>query len=62
MHNYLLDEGMRIISEKIDIFNIFDKMYKDEEITEKVVINKTIDMSDKCKLQLQSLFDQIYEF
>ena len=37
-------------------------MYKDEEITEKVVINKTIDMSDKCKLQLQSLFDQIYEF
>ena len=62
MHNYLLDEGMRIISEKIDIFNIFDKMYKDEEITEKIVINKTIEMSDKCKLQLQSLFDRIYEF
>ena len=57
MHNYLLDERMRIIIEKIDIFNIFDKMYKHEEITEKVVINKTIEMSDKCKLHLQSLFD-----
>ena len=53
IHNYLLDEGMRIISEKVDIFNIFDKMYKDEEITEKVVINKTIEMSDLCKLKLQ---------
>ena len=62
IHNYLLDEGMRIISEKVDIFNIFDKMYKDEEITEKVVINKTIEMSDKCKLKLQSIFSQVYEF
>ena len=53
MHNYLLDEGMRIIIEKIDIFNIFDKMYKYEEIEEKVVINKTIEMSDLYKLKLQ---------
>ena len=53
MNNYLLDEGMRIIAEKIDIFNLFDKMYKCEEITEKVVINKTIEMSDLCKLKLQ---------
>ena len=53
IYNYLLDEGMNIISEKIDIFNIFDKMYKYEEITEKVEINKTIKMSDICKLKLQ---------
>ena len=51
--NYLLDEGMRIISEKIDIFNIFDKMYKYEEITEKIVVNKSIEMSDICKIKLQ---------
>ena len=53
MHNYLLDERMKIIIEKIDIFNIFDKMYKYEEIEEKAVINKTIEMSDLCKLKLQ---------
>jgi hypothetical protein len=55
IHNFLLDEGMNIISEKIDIFNIFDKMYKDEEIREKVLLNKIIEMSDDCKLKLKSL-------
>jgi hypothetical protein len=61
MYNYLLDEGMRIISEKIDIFNIFNKIYKDEEIIEKEVIKKTMEMSDECKLKLKSIY-QIYNF
>ncbi len=55
MYNYLLDEGMRIISEKIDIFNIFNKMYRDGEIAEKEAIKNTIEMSDECKLKLKSL-------
>jgi len=53
IQNYLLDEGMNIISEKLDVFNIFEKMYKDEEIMEKIVCNKTIEMSDECKIRLQ---------
>ena len=53
INNCLLDEGMRIISEKMDIFNIFDKMYKYEDLTEKVVVNKSIEMSDKCIIKLQ---------
>ena len=55
MYNYLLDEGMRIIKEKMDIFYIFNKMYKDEEITENETIKKTIEMSDKCKVKIYSL-------
>ena len=55
MYNYLLDEGMRIIKEKMDIFYIFNKMYKDEEITENEKIKKTIEMSDKCKVKIDSL-------
>ena len=61
IQNYLLDEGMNIISEKMDIFNIFEKMYKDEEIMEKIVCNKTIQMSDECKIKLQTINHKFYE-
>ena len=59
MENVLLDEGMNIISENIDIFNIFEKMYKNEEIMEKLVSNNTIEMSDKCKIKLQSIYNKL---
>ena len=52
---------MNIISEKLDVFNIFEKMYKDEEIMEKIVCNKTIEMSDECKVKLQSIYNKFYE-
>jgi len=61
IQNYLLDEGMNIISEKLDVFNIFEKMYKDEEIMEKIVCNKTIEMSDECKVKLQNIYHKFYE-
>ena len=44
---------MNIITEKMDIFNLFEKMYKCEEIMKKIVCNKTIEMSDECKIKLQ---------
>ena len=59
IQNYLLDEGMNIICEKLDIFNIFDKIYKDEEIMEKIICNKNIEMSSKCKIKLQSLNNKL---
>ena len=61
IQNYLLDEGMNIISEKLDVFNIFEKMYKDEEIMEKMMYNKTIQMSDECKIKIQSINHKFYE-
>ena len=46
--NVLLDEGMDIISRRLDIFNIFEKMYKAEQRNEPL-LNKTFSMSSECK-------------
>jgi hypothetical protein len=51
--NILLDEGMNIIAEKLDIFNIFEKMFKYEEI--KVINKKIIEMSDESKRKLKNI-------
>ena len=55
VQNVLLDEGMNIISKKLDIFNIFDKLYRDEKIHEKYKKNELIEMSDESKTKLQYL-------
>ena len=56
IQNVLLDEGMNIISEKLDIFNIFDKLYRDEKIHEKFIKNEIIEMSDECKIKQRNLY------
>ena len=53
IQNILLDEGMNIISEKIDIFNIFEKMYKLDKI--KIINKKIFEMSDESKIKLKSI-------
>ena len=57
MQNILLKEGLHIISEHLDIFNIFEKLYKDEKIQGKIKRreNDIIEMSDICKLKLNTL-------
>ncbi len=42
----------------MDIFNMFKKIYKDEELQEKIK-NTNIEMSDECKLKLQSLNNKV---
>ena len=37
VQNVLLDEGIGVISNKLDVFNIFDKLYRDEKIHEKYI-------------------------
>ena len=49
--NFLIKEGMNLISRRLDIFNIFEKIYQDEQRKE-TVINKVIPMSDECKAGL----------
>ena len=49
MNVNLLDEGVKIISEKLDIMNIFVKLYQDEKMQEKMLGNlEGIRMSDEC--------------
>ena len=45
--NILIDEGMDLISRRLDIFNIFEKMYKAEQRNEPL-LNKIVTMSDDC--------------
>ena len=48
---------MNIISKKLDIFNIFDMLYRDEKIHEKNKINELIGISDEYKIKLQSIYN-----
>ena len=55
IENILLDEGMNLIKEKLDIFYIFDIIYRSGKIHEKLVKEEIIEMSDECKKKLQSI-------
>ena len=52
-NNTLLDEGMKLIVEQLDVFNIFRKLYieakREKELKDKSVI---VDMTDECKKNL----------
>ena len=53
--NILLNEGIKVIKEKLDIINIFKNLYLDEIIIEKEKINdsEVIEMSEECKNNLE---------
>ena len=55
--NILIDEGMGIIIEHLDVLNIFKKLYRDEKIKEKLQNEKndTIKMSEECIQKLNSI-------
>ena len=55
IQNVLLDEGMNIISNKLDIFNIFDSLCMEEKINEKLWKHECIEMSDECKARLERI-------
>ena len=62
IQNILLDEGMNIISEKLDIFNIFEQLYKNEINPDKEKTNQPdiIEMSDSCIFKLNSFNNKLY--
>ena len=50
---YLLEEGLEIIKERLDVLNIFKKLYYDEKIQEMLKDKqKDIDMTEICKQKL----------
>ena len=57
IQNILLDEGMDIIVENLDIMNIFKKIYNMNMIENSLKSNgNSWNMSDNCKIRLQELF------
>ena len=57
IQNILLDEGMKIIIRKLDIMNLFIKLYRDEIIQKREKFSdEIIEMSDECKANLQNIY------
>ena len=52
INNFLLDEGIKIILEKLDIMNIFRAMFKDEKVLEKNKNDYFIEMTEECKKKI----------
>ena len=54
----LFEEAMKIILKKLDVQNLFKKIYKDEpEIEEKNTDSEYIEMSENCKKELRNVID-----
>ena len=61
MQNTLIDEGMRIVRENLDILNLFRKLFKAEKIQDEFIDkDETIKMSDKCKKNIQDIYISLY--
>ena len=59
LENILLDEGMGIVEEKLDILNLFRKMVRDDTIKEKIK-ESTIEMSDTCKVNIHNVLNKTF--
>ena len=58
IQNVLLDEGMNIIIENLDILNLFRKMHRDEG--EQILLReKEIEMSELCKAKINSIINKL---
>jgi hypothetical protein len=62
LNNILLDEGMKIITEQLEIFNLFIKLYKDEKLQRNIDQKLyNIEMSEDFKKKYNDLLYQIEE-
>ena len=56
IENILLEEALKIILVKLDVQNLFKKIYKEEQyIKEKNIEDEFIEMSDNCKNELNKI-------
>ena len=55
--NILLEEGMKIILNKLDVQNLFKKIYKDDQEFDINDESEYIEMSSNCKKQLRNVLD-----
>ena len=55
--NFLLEEGMSIIKDNLDVLNIFKKLFRDGKLQEKFKNKEddTIGMSDECSKQISNI-------
>ena len=56
--NALLNEGMDLISKRLDMFNLFKQIYLVEQRKE-VLLNKTIPMSQECNNRIKLILNDM---
>ena len=59
LENTLIDEGMGIVMDKLDIINLFRILLIDEKTKEKLK-TETFEMSDACKVNIHDMINKIY--
>ena len=58
IQNFLLNEGMKIVSEKLDILYIFRVLTREEKLQEQLTEKEQIiEMSDECKDNIHFLYN-----
>ena len=60
MQNFLIDEGMRLISQYLDVINLFKKSFRETLLIEKIKEENVIEMSDECKENVQKVYKSFY--
>jgi len=60
LQNILLNEGMKLIIEKLDLLNLFRTIYRDEKIHLKIKNEDLINMSKMCKKNLEVMYKTLY--
>ena len=60
LQNILLDEGMKLIIEKLDLLNLFRTLYRDEINNNNFVNEEFVNMSDNCKKKIEQIYNSLY--
>ena len=60
MQNFLIDEGMRLVSQYLDVINLFKKSFRETLLIEKIKEENVIEMSDECKENVQKVYKSFY--
>jgi hypothetical protein len=60
VQNILLNEGMKLIIEKLDLLNLFRTLFRDEKFHEHVKNGEMIRMSESCKKNLEQIYNSLY--
>ena len=59
IQNILIDEGMKLVSEYLDIINMFKRAFLEEQLFQKYNIKCEKEMSDECKNKIQKIYKSV---
>ena len=61
LQNILIDEGMELVSEYLDVINIFKRAHLENKLLGKIDNEDFIEMSDECKKGVQKVYKSYFQ-